>query len=158
MSFNTVINFNTKIETPAEFPAVTICNLNPFDMGTNAETGVYINKKLLLNNISPSINVSANDTGISLVKQAANMLKASVIADKLNDTYKRSLGFTIETMLVSCFYNGVPCYASNFRWFWSFDFGNCYTFNADYKTSKAGPTTGLKLELFLGVPGKDKLI
>ncbi len=153
LEFSTFINYNTMIESPAEFPAITICNLNPFDMGTYAETGTYINKKLVANQISPTVNISANDIGISVVHAAADILKASVIADNLNDTYKKNLGFNLETMLISCFYNGQTCFASNFSWFWSFDYGNCYTFNTNIKTSKSGPTTGLKLELFLGLPG-----
>lgn len=38
------INYQVVSESPTEFPAITICNLNPFDVATENTTGAYINK------------------------------------------------------------------------------------------------------------------
>ena len=139
--------------------------MNPFDVATDSGSGTYVNNVLIKNGITPNINVGENDTGISLVEDAANLLKAGITADKnLTDAKLAKLGFTMETMLVSGFFNGEKCDASNFTWSRSFEYGNCYTFNSNYnsngseqaalKTSKAGPSNGFVLELFTGVPGK----
>lgn len=63
-------------------------------------------------------------------------------------------------MLVSCYFDGMKYSESDFRWFYRYDYGNCYTFNSihDYNcksnpaitTSNSGPSTGLVLELFSG--------
>lgn len=164
------VNYISLRESPTDFPAITICNLNPFDVSGDPDTGTYINNVLQNNKISPTINLTESGTelAITAVKIAAKILKATVVADKsLNDTSLKKLGFTIESMIISCFYNGIQCSASDFTWFYSFEFGNCYTFNAMYDSSgkkvasktisKSGPSSGLKLELFTGIPGIKKL-
>lgn len=139
--------------------------MNPFDVTGDSGSGDYVNNLLIKNGITPNIDVGENDTGVSLVQNAANLLKAGVFSDKnLTDESAAKLGFSMETMLVSCFFNGAQCYASNFTWSRSFEYGNCYTFNAAFnsngtkqdslKTSKSGPGNGFVLELFTGVPGK----
>ena len=69
------------------------------------------------------------------------------------------MGYTLDDMLISCYFNGIQCNTSNFNWFYSYSYGNCYTFNNPnvssniLKTSKSGPNNGLQLELFAGIPG-----
>ena len=101
---------------------------------------------------------------LNRIKGINEILKATIKADK-NLTYEEleSIGFTFETMVLSCDYNGVECSREDFTWFHSYEYGNCYTFNAEkndngtlrnaVKTSKSGPSTGLTLELFAGAPG-----
>jgi hypothetical protein len=40
------------------------------------------------------------------------------------------LTFSLDIMLLSCTYNGQNCNQSDFVWFFSYDYGSCYTFNA----------------------------
>ena len=130
-------------------------------MNTDSETGPYIYAKLIQNNISPTILVNGTIlVAKTLVENAANILKASVTGDKsLTDDSRKRKGFTIETMLISCYFNNRVCNSSDFTWKRSNEYGNCYTFNEDLtknsKTiSKAGPKYGLNIELFVGSTGK----
>ncbi len=78
-------------------------------------------------------------------------------------------------MMISCSFNGIPCYTENFSIHWDNNHGNCYTFNygnlvnstkitfgnytdhyapnynasisAFFQTSSHGPEDGFKLEL-----------
>lgn len=101
---------------------------------------------------------------LDLIAGINAVLKATIVADKnLTSQQLESIGFTFETMVLSCEYNGVQCSRGDFTWFYSQQYGNCYTFNAEkfdngslrnaFKTSKSGPSTGLLLELFAGAPG-----
>ena len=121
-------------------------------------------KVLQENKISPMIEVENGETTFDSVKVAANVLKSTIAADtNLTIDNLKSIGFTLETMLISCYFDGVRCYASDFTWFHSYQYGNCFTFNSqkdDYgnlktaiTTMKSGPNTGLTLELFTGAGG-----
>lgn len=164
LKYEVNINLKTVIESPLEYPAVTICNLNPFDVAAETTTGDYIKTALRASQMSPSIVPLQNETAYYVVNLAAKILKATVVADQaLSKESAKKLGFSIESMLVSCHYNGIECSSLNFTWYRTFEYGNCYIFNAaidnsgnkidSIKTSKAGPNSGLTLELFLGVPG-----
>lgn len=97
-----------------------------------------------------------------LKANVANSFASLKDSNEKNLTFK-SLGFSIETMLISCFFNGEKCSAENFTWFISFEYGNCYAFNyhvdnnnnstKPLKTSQAGIGSGLTLELFVGSQG-----
>ncbi|CAF1056474.1 unnamed protein product [Brachionus calyciflorus] len=163
-SFSVVVSYQVLSDSPSPFPAVTICNLNPFDVATENTTGAYINYALKANSITPNISISGEEKGITLVQQAASILRAYATADRnLTDEDRKSLGFTMDTMLVSCFYNHEECNTTEFSWFYDSDYGNCYTFNDLFdgnhelqntvNTSKAGPDNGLKMELFVGLGG-----
>ena len=61
----------------------------------------------------------------------------------------------MNQMLISCSFNGIECGETNFTWFWSNDYGNCYTFIGNMngysiRTSQAGYDKGLQLELLVG--------
>lgn len=111
------------------------------------------------NDISPQINVTSDEIAITKVQAAANILKASVTADKsLSESDLIKLGFTMDTMIISCFFDKKTCNTSSFKWFHDNEYGNCYTFNSliseTLKTSKPGQAYGLLLELFIGVAGR----
>jgi hypothetical protein len=42
----------------------------------------------------------------------------------------KSLGYCLESMLISCTYNRILCTVDDFEWFYSYQYGNCYTFNS----------------------------
>ena len=155
--YQTNINYQEIIETSSEFPAVTICNLNPIDFTSRNLTGDYIKKTLRRYNINPTINATYLN-GYDLVMQASSILKANIIADEtITQEDRKNLSFTLDTMLISCYYNDQKCNASDFYYFYSFEYGNCYSFNYENVTrvtSKYGPSSGLTLELFVGVQGK----
>jgi len=118
------------------------------------------------NGILPTISPTTNQTAIYLVKQAATILKANIMKGTNFTNYnltRENLGFSISTMLVSCYFNGIQCYSTDFYLYETFDYGNCYTFNglknsdgsdtSVKQTTKSGPNSGLILELFTGVGG-----
>lgn len=126
---------------------------------------------LISSNIDCKVNLDENETGLEVITSLSNILKANIAGQLLeisNQTERnrkfKDLGFSIEKMLISCFYNGQNCSAENFTWFKSFEYGNCYTFNfhvdnennptKPLKTSQAGFGSGLNLELYVGSQGK----
>ena len=166
LSYETVTNFRSIKETKSDFPAVTICNLNAVDVGTNTNVGKYIDKVLQLNSISPTINPTDNQTAIDLINEASAILKASIIADNdlnASNLTREQLSFTLDTMLISCYFNDIKCSVDDFYLYQTFEYGNCYTFNglknssgntvSVKQTAKFGPGTGLTIELFAGVAG-----
>ncbi len=162
--YETVVGVRRIKEVQVEFPQVTICNLNAFDVGTDEFSGTYINRVLLKNNISPSITPTDSQSALDLVLTAANVIKSAIVADtNLTDASKQKIGFTMDTMLISCYFDGIKCNSSDFTWSHSYEYGNCYSFNAKIDenknekvarfTKKSGPKNGLNLELFLGAGG-----
>jgi amiloride-sensitive sodium channel subunit gamma len=83
----------------------------------------------------------------------------SITEENLNKTYnltRKDVGYSLETMLISCFYNGIACNTSDFSLVFTYEYGNCYTFNSQTpaRTTKLfGFGSGLVLELFVGVEG-----
>lgn len=148
------------MQTIQTFPAVTICNINPFDMG-NSNTTAFYQQVLSSNGLSQNIDPGPNDFAIELVREYMSVLKSSAVSDmRNNSTYIRSLGYDLDTLLISCYFNGFACNSSDFYWYFTYDYGNCYIFNHDYGSgenlkvvSQSGPSSGLQLELFMGLPG-----
>src|SRR5690606_35639629 len=74
----------------------------------------------------------------------------------------KSLGMSLEDMLISCTYANTACTVNDFEWYYEFFYGNCYRFNSgrnssgdqvpDKEVSRAGWIDGLKLELFIDNP------
>jgi hypothetical protein len=150
---------STKIiqEIPTQFPAVSFCNMKAVN---KTRSQYYLDTKVIKLNAS----VYVSPLFYSLSQQ---YLSRSAINNDLNLTLseKKSIGFELKDMLVSCCFNYEPCYLSDFTYFYDSTYGNCYTFNKGYdengtnkeiKTlSLAGPLYGLILELFLGDPNVD---
>ena len=160
-----IINFQRLVETESEFPAVTFCNLNAFDPATNQYVGNYLMTRLKENNIQPKIEVNASETPSVKLDLLQSLLKAIIITEKNFTAYNltlKDIGFSLDTMLISCFYNGVKCYNKDFVYYYTYEYGNCFTFNKNSssirKTKLSGPGTGLQLEIFVGVPGFFKII
>jgi hypothetical protein len=126
---------------------VTICNLVPFDTYNNT-----LFESILLNN-----NISSKISALNKVNEMSELLKAHFLSNKHNNlTYAQLHGFSLDTLLLSCNFNGIKCSASDFYQFYDYSHGNCYVFNYNQtsikKTSKKGPRFGLQMELFSGIP------
>ena len=145
-------------ELPATFPAVTICNVNPFYEDTaypyirnktsEVECFLATDGNQFQQCLNASITNYAFDSFVEKMKR--------IIANDKNLTAEDHLtyGFDLKKdMLVSCSFNGIPCTANDFTKYWSNSYGNCYTFNYGnetknlLKTSAIGDQYGLKLEL-----------
>ena len=93
-----------------------------------------------------------------MINNKANILLTRTMAmsalqnKQLTDAFRKSLGLTINEMLVSCTFNSIECSASDFSWYFDTYFGNCFTFNSTGRNqiSQSGKLNGLKMELFVG--------
>jgi len=113
--------------------------------------------------MSFTVTPNNQNPGIDQLLILTNYLKAYFFSNKSStQAYLQSLGFRINDILISCYFNGQSCSGSDFSWFFDFNYGNCYTFNNNAtnikKISKAGPSYGLQLELFTGIPGLQDLL
>lgn len=153
--FEVLINQQVVTDSPIEFPAVTVCNLNPFD---RRKAQSYIDQVLAKNNLSYVSDVNKIDINPKLIN---TLIKSSIMGNSSLTSEKiEQLGFHIDYMLLTCYFNDVPCNQSDFVWTYDFDFVNCYTFNSGYdkygnkipikRINEAGSDQSLKLELFLG--------
>ena len=165
-SFTTYYSFSvtstiSKIESlPATFPAITICNINPFN---EAYADVYIQNKTeraKCFNYTESIEFnncmkSFNNTEVAF--ETFNDQIKRIIANQKNLTEHEYwlYGYDLQTdMTISCQYNGKDCFnvSLSFQQYWDHTYGNCYRFNKDgqLKTSSTGDGYGLQMELIAG--------
>ena len=150
-------------EIPTAFPAITICNQNPFN---EQHAFKYLQEKLSLYNDYGYYNQKVRDNGAYLeyyfdyqvilynLVPPANQLKRIILNDdNFNETEMSSLGYNLDRdMLISCSYNGKNCSEVNgdFKKFWNNVYGNCYTFNRKNYTFLTGNQNGLHLEMVVG--------
>jgi hypothetical protein len=150
---------STKItqEIPTQFPAITICNLKSVNQ-TRSPTYLAKNipKYSLINYISPFYYIiSQQYLSRTFINNDPN----------LTNTTRKELGFELKDMLLSCSFNYLPCFVSDFTYYYDSTYGNCYTFNKGVddngnkneikKVSSAGLLYGLVLEIFVGDPKVD---
>ena len=121
------LQFGTTVSTEKirieeiEFPVVTICNLNAYDVASDELSGTYINKVLKETGLRGHLVPTDDEDAISLIEDANEVLKATIVSDKnLTTENLQDIGFKIETMLVSCYFNGEKCNASDFTWIYSY--------------------------------------
>lgn len=141
-----------------EFPTISFCNQNPFMTNSSFELvesllikGGYITKN------------SSTDTFNSIFDNLLTFLRAyvglSLSSSAYDDTFRRSIGYNLSDMLLSCSYAGYICNSNDFEWYFDVFFGNCYRFNSGkyangsnapiWLSTKAGSINGLTIELFL---------
>jgi hypothetical protein len=158
-SYNVLINMQIVDKSNVDFPAVTVCNLNPFDRRYSQD---YINKVLAKYNLSSSLDYYNKVENKELSPSQVLFLLKSNLANEFNLTteQKRKFGFEIDYMLLTCYYNDIKCNSSDFIWRYDFNYGNCFTFNSGFdqngrkvpilKINEPGSDRSFKLELFLG--------
>lgn len=152
-NYSTVSSIKKINEAPTDFPAVDICNQNPFD-GSKLE--VALNLKEYLNEYNASKSIK---DGKILADETLNEL---LIIIYRNQSYfdLNEIGYSLNTILKNCRFQGKTCNHSDFIRYQNFYYGNCYSFNSGYdsngnktgikKTTKPGWRNGLQLELDIG--------
>jgi len=152
-----VVNYE---EIPAPFPMISFCNMKPVVFGSPTV------ESYLLTYVLDFYQLKSFYTSLFEWSQAcAYLLRILVNQDPhkvITDTNRKSYGYEIENMLISCYFNYQPCYSADFTYFYHSYYGNCYTFNSGVysngtkyriKTSSlSGAGYGLNLELYLGDP------
>ena len=141
-------------ELPARFPAVTICNINSYD--EEFSYAYILNKTTdaacfkFTNGDSFSNCLKSNDTNSAIDKFLEKMQRLIANDKSLKAIDLTTYGYDLSThMMISCNFNGIQCSASDFKQFWSHNYGNCYTFNHEVgnirKTSAQGSEYGFEL-------------
>lgn len=156
--FNVDTSIQIVRESQAAFPAISICNHNPFN---TKRSGALIKKlSAMVDKETSYSKMSATDPRIAafyLQKGLKTIVYASNMSTEENDKY---FGFTIEDMLIGCRFVTEECNASNFEWYHSYEFGNCYKYNSGVRyplktVSKPGWKNALQLEIFVGQDRKE---
>ena len=166
-SFGVSITMSKVNELPATFPAITLCNVNPFNEA-HSKVLQYIEEKMkledCLKNSSPldfencfNLKYAFQDSFNNAFDKFLDKLKRIVASDtNITAEFRASLGYFLDRdMLVSCHYNGEVCSETNgsFYRYWNNNYGNCYSFNLGIQpasllqTSSTGQHSGLELEL-----------
>ena len=160
------VEFNQSIIlAPKRFLAVDICNLCPYDGGW-WQAKKIMNETIIENKIVPDSDKYS--TLLEYTDAANDQFKAEF--ESLGNAGKidmRSQGFTLDQMLISCYFRGNRCYGTDFYFYHDYTYGSCFRFNgglrdkaqngghtyypsAIRKTSKPGWRNGLRLEMYTG--------
>ncbi|RNA40663.1 acid-sensing ion channel 1-like isoform X1 [Brachionus plicatilis] len=144
LEYNVVVKMERAQPELLEFPAVTFCNINPYDYTIEENYKIasdYLNESFL-----------SNDTNLKTCnRKTRNQLRYGI---------SNLEGFELEKMLISCEYDRKPCNLQNIVSQDPDFFGNCFTFNfgkdADGKSipieeaKQPGLLNGLQIQLFIG--------
>ena len=143
--FDSITSIEIVPENPANFPAVTFCNLNRLNK-ISAES--FINDSLNNSNLNYSNYI---DEYHSYLYDLSDYLRLKALNNPSKE-FRRSIGFELKNMLLQCNFNWIPCDADNFTYFYDTNYGNCFTFNAMNDSNQGrlpGPNYGILLFLIL---------
>jgi hypothetical protein len=154
-SFSSTTSTKYISESPALFPAVTFCNIKTVDKQNNPD---------FVNNYLDPISVAYLNYALSILSYPNTYIESVIHATryKVNNNFseiesKKKIGYQLEDMLLSCYFNYFTCSKDDFVYYYDPLRGNCYTFNSGRNGSNikkvsaaAGTFSGLVLELFLG--------
>ncbi|CAF0831478.1 unnamed protein product [Adineta ricciae] len=114
------------VEWPQPFPAVTICNYSPLVYS------YFIDSFL---NYTNSRNLTNTTDTATFTRQQASYVRDFQRDVLVQGEHLARYAFPLESMLISCTYNNLPCSATNFTRYASIRYGNCYTFNGKRNNS-----------------------
>ena len=110
----------TLYETPALFPKVTICNVNPFTTQYAMEFLKEISQELY-----PNIDIfnenQMNQLNFTFKSTSINVIYRQALAkmNKLNETEKRKLSHSLDDIMPDCYFNIQRCSANDFKWYFA---------------------------------------
>jgi hypothetical protein len=142
----------TLYETPALFPQITVCNVNPFTTHYAAEFIKKINQDLY-----PDVDIFNEDQmkklNFSMKNVFINKIKnfARYKMNSLNETEKKKLSHSLQDMMPSCYFNQKECLVNDFDWYFDPYYGNCWTFNSVQKLTSSFPGEfyGFRMDLYI---------
>ncbi|KFM78077.1 Amiloride-sensitive sodium channel subunit alpha, partial [Stegodyphus mimosarum] len=169
LQYPVIINLDVQNNTSIDFPAVTICNLNRMkgynkkcilEKRTWKECRQIVPLRrtsftlVLSERVKYTLDVQ-NETEKSYINQAKTFMNHYTNTDAES---RRCYGYMLHELIQKCSFNSIPCNESDFAFFQSMQYGNCYTFNKDSgsnialrNVSKVGSDNGLELHLDLKV-------
>jgi hypothetical protein len=131
LQFEVTTKIRYVYESDSVFPLITICNKNPLitefakDMLDNLSIKNDLSELFDLNGTKSEEHKTYFSVLIGL-----GLLYAK--SDHLNDTEKKKLGYPFEDMLIDCKFEASTCSASEFEWYYDYNYGNCYRFNSGW--------------------------
>jgi hypothetical protein len=153
LNWEVVTKVRVYSEIPIEFPVITVCNLNPWTGNASVDLmrRIYEEKNNKTFNESLTQIKNLADYRKYFEREAANPL--------FGDENRKKLGPTLDDMLLYCLFNNNECESSDFEWFYTIDYGNCFRFNSGKNASgyhvpkkfiqREGDWSALELDLFL---------
>lgn len=150
-SYDVSTQLSINRQASIEFPTITLCNMNPFKSESSImkELEAYANESL-----------AGLDNSLSIISSIQYMYQYDIKTLVANESFKQSLSYNIDDMLVNCRFDKLACLSSDFAHFYTPGFGNCYKFNSGVlanktktnikKISSPGRRNALQLELFTG--------
>ena len=152
LQYDVISKMSVVYETTSPFPTISVCNSVPFV--TDAST-VFVENVMATNNFGFFLNYTDVNVPLEPYKYLSQYLNA-VNAYNLSTAAKKTMGLTLDEMLLSCMYSGGACSSSDFDWYYDVLYGNCYRFNSGKNnsalknTTNTGKWNGLRLELYVG--------
>ena len=154
--YKTSISLHHHQDSHTIFPAITICNMNPFNVELIGE--YFSERPIGFNNYDECISrektewhnkcFQMNETNI--LNYYIRSFRGSIANEKKFFHNRTKYSLNLNGMLFNCLYNLSPCNAENFTEIWNNVFGNCYTFgNTSLKASGTGSFLGLMTEFVL---------
>ena len=134
-------------ESPAEFPSVLLCDSNPFTTlesqllldqlmknitdykkeRFDLKSGLYLRELGFSNYYFPKSKTKRECLSFDAYQYATTF----TLDTNFTDSQRKALGWDLSKVLIKCTFNGNDCDINNdFKWYFSFQYGNCYHFNS----------------------------
>ncbi|UJR27016.1 hypothetical protein I4U23_008321 [Adineta vaga] len=126
LQYPTQTSVSFVVEWPQSFPAVTVCNYSPLRYDRFVEPFL---------NYTNTFNLINTSNATEFTKEHARYIHQYLLYKLNRNESLMEFFYPLETMMLSCTYNIMPCTVADFTWFISSSFGLCYTFNARLKPS-----------------------
>jgi len=138
-------------EDSSLFPAVTICNSNPYVTKYAENLTKYLAKETYGIELD---NTTFDDYRIIFIPKLGFFMNIYVNDPEFSDTNRKRLGVDFATIPIinSCYFYSTPCNLKrDFQWFFHPTYGNCIQYNAnslDLKSSTSSSKSyGLQLRI-----------
>ena len=118
--FEVVTKIDVVTEMSSKFPTVTFCNNDAF---TTQES------QAILENVA--INNSLDLDSFTDMFTITHLAKMNAMNPSFGDEKRKRLGLKLDHIF-TCVYGLKSCSKSDFNWFYSFEYGNCFQFNSGF--------------------------
>ena len=123
---------NSKIELinerPAPFPAITICDNDPF----SSDSAQNLLQSIGVSALGSDINTSTFKEAYTYSKTLTKLAKMYVSSPNFTNEDRQSLASNLLDLIAECYFDNQDC-EENFtafsNWYFSYDFGNCVQIN-----------------------------